>query len=148
VPETFSPRIDVLPPPQLRLWAELMATPPDFWLYGGTALALHLGHRQSIDFDFFLDRPLDSMALAPALPFLAGAEVLQREPNALTCLVDRDGPVRAFFLGFPTFGDCARRQSRPTTGCASHRFMISRERRPRSSRSEPKRRTISTSTRC
>ena len=79
----------------------MIATPPDFWLYGGAALALHLGHRQSIDFDFFLDRPLDSMALAPALPFLAGAEVLQREPNTLTCLVDRDGPVRVSFFGVP-----------------------------------------------
>ena len=28
----------------------------DFLLVGGTAIALHLGHRQSIDFDFFIDQ--------------------------------------------------------------------------------------------
>ncbi|WP_373321508.1 nucleotidyl transferase AbiEii/AbiGii toxin family protein [Rivihabitans pingtungensis] len=30
-----------------------------FVLYGGTAIALRLGHRESVDFDFFSDRPLD-----------------------------------------------------------------------------------------
>src|SRR3989344_7531100 len=29
----------------------------DFYLVGGTALALHIGHRQSIDFDFFSQQP-------------------------------------------------------------------------------------------
>lgn len=41
-----------LPPPQRRFWDELGATPRDFVLYGGTALALRLGHRQSEDFGF------------------------------------------------------------------------------------------------
>ncbi|MGM0425440.1 MAG: nucleotidyl transferase AbiEii/AbiGii toxin family protein [Thermodesulfobacteriota bacterium] len=27
--------------------------PSEFVLYGGTAIALHLGHRSSVDFDFF-----------------------------------------------------------------------------------------------
>ena len=49
----FSPRLDILPPPQISLWPELGQVPADFALYGGTALALHLGHRESIDFDFF-----------------------------------------------------------------------------------------------
>jgi hypothetical protein len=35
----------MLPPPQLKLWAELGATPECFTLYGGTALTLRLGHR-------------------------------------------------------------------------------------------------------
>ena len=48
----FTPRLDILPPPQRRLWDELAAIPPEFVLYGGTAIALHLGHRQSVDFDF------------------------------------------------------------------------------------------------
>ena len=52
----FSPRLDILPAPQLQLWAELGTVPPAFVLYGGTALALHLGHRQSVDFDFFSRR--------------------------------------------------------------------------------------------
>jgi hypothetical protein len=49
----FYPSLDVLTAAQLRLWSELSAVPEDFVLYGGTALALHLGHRTSVDFDFF-----------------------------------------------------------------------------------------------
>lgn len=32
----------------------------DFGLVGGTAIALHLGHRQSIDFDLFTNRPFEN----------------------------------------------------------------------------------------
>jgi len=49
----FTPRLDILPPSQRRLWDELSAVPEEFVLYGGTAIALHLGHRESVDFDFF-----------------------------------------------------------------------------------------------
>lgn len=48
----FQPRLDILPPAQRALWDELGGLPHGFVLYGGTALALRLGHRQSIDFDF------------------------------------------------------------------------------------------------
>jgi hypothetical protein len=50
---TFEPRLDILPPAQKRLWPELSATPEAFTLYGGTAIGLRLGHRTSVDFDFF-----------------------------------------------------------------------------------------------
>lgn len=36
-----------------------------FALYGGTAIALRLGHRTSVDFDFFNDRPLDATHCEP-----------------------------------------------------------------------------------
>ncbi len=97
----FSPRLEILPPPQLRLWAELAEVPEEFVLYGGTAVALHLGHRQSIDFDFFGSKPLDPSGLLPSLPFLAGATVTQREPNTLSCTVDRGGAVKLSFFGVP-----------------------------------------------
>ena len=38
----FTPRLDILPPPQRR--DELAAVPMEFVLYGGTAFALNLGH--------------------------------------------------------------------------------------------------------
>jgi Nucleotidyl transferase AbiEii toxin, Type IV TA system len=77
----FAPRLDILPPPQRRLWDELAAVPGEFVLYGGTALALHLGHRESLDFDFFGNKPLDPAKLVPAVSFLDGAIVTQREPT-------------------------------------------------------------------
>ncbi|MGA2290136.1 nucleotidyl transferase AbiEii/AbiGii toxin family protein [Bradyrhizobium sp.] len=97
----FAPRLDILPPPQRRVWDELGAVPREFVLYGGTAIALHLGHRQSADFDFFGNKPLDPVKLVPAVPFLAGAIVTQREPNTFSCSVDRGGLVKLSFFGLP-----------------------------------------------
>ena len=99
VSAAFVPRVDVLPPPQQRLWPELGAIPARFVLYGGTAVALRIGHRQSADFDFFSTGGVDSGRLLREIPCLRGAEVLQRGPDTLTCLVDRDGPVRVSFFG-------------------------------------------------
>ncbi|MSP03355.1 MAG: hypothetical protein EXR07_20280 [Acetobacteraceae bacterium] len=97
----FVPRLDILPPPQRRLWDELSTVPPEFVLYGGTAIALHLGHRKSEDFDFFGNRPLDPAQLVPAVPFLTNAIVTQREPNTLSCTVDRGGLIKLSFFGLP-----------------------------------------------
>jgi len=97
----FTPRLDILPPPQRRLWDELAEVPPEFVLYGGTAIALHLGHRESVDFDFFGNKPLDPGQLVPAIPFLANATVTQREPNTFSCNVDRGGVVKLSFFGLP-----------------------------------------------
>ncbi len=97
----FTPRLDILPPPQRRLWDELSAVPPEFVLYGDTAMALHLGHRESVDFDFFGNKPLDPAQLVPAVPFLAGAIVTQRMPNTFSCTVDRGGVVKLSFFGLP-----------------------------------------------
>ena len=52
--ELFDPHIDILPAAQQEIWPLLApASALGFVLYGGTAVALHLGHRTSIDFDFF-----------------------------------------------------------------------------------------------
>ena len=82
------------------LWGELDATPEQFTLYGGTALALRLGHRQSVDFDFFSNQPFDPDALARSVPYLSGSERVQVAVNTLTCRVERGGPVLlSFFCG-------------------------------------------------
>jgi len=36
---------------------------PSYYLVGGTAIALHLGHRRSIDFDLFTDSTFDPMVI-------------------------------------------------------------------------------------
>jgi hypothetical protein len=97
----FSPHLEILPPAQLRLWPELDQVPTEFTLYGGTAIALHLGHRQSVDFDFFGNRPFDPTELQAAIPFLAKARVRQRERNTLTAILDREGQVAVSFFGVP-----------------------------------------------
>ena len=97
----FIPRLDILPPPQRRLWDELSAVPEEFVLYGGTAIALHLGHRESVDFDFFGNKTFDETQLVPEVSFLAGAVITQRAPNTISCTVDRGGVVRLSFFGLP-----------------------------------------------
>ncbi|HUY67714.1 MAG TPA: nucleotidyl transferase AbiEii/AbiGii toxin family protein [Alphaproteobacteria bacterium] len=97
----FAPRLDILPPPQRKLWDELAQVPASFVLYGGTALALYFGHRQSVDFDFFGDAAFDQDALMAKIPFLAAGKIIQEEPNTLSVIVRRGGAVKLSFFGLP-----------------------------------------------
>src|SRR5580658_6890140 len=67
----------------------------------GTAIALHLGHRESVDFDFFGNNTFDPAKLATEVPFMAKAEITPREPNTLTGILDRGGAVKVSFFGVP-----------------------------------------------
>ena len=98
----FKPHLEILPAAQRKLWAELSAVPREFVLYGGTALALHLGHRNSVDFDFFSNRALDLSALEADISFLKGARIVQREKNTLSAIVDRGDSVKVSFFGVPS----------------------------------------------
>jgi Nucleotidyl transferase AbiEii toxin, Type IV TA system len=95
----FVPCLDILPDAQRRLWPELGDTPTDFTLYGGTAIALRLGHRQSVDFDFFTQTRFEPDVLLKKIPYLKGAVVRQSSPDTLTTTVDRGGPVQVSFFG-------------------------------------------------
>ena len=95
----FRPNLSILPEPQRQLWAELRDTPKTFVLYGGTALALRLGHRQSEDFDFFSNKSFQPTSLRTSIPYLKHAEMIQFQENTLTAIVDRNGPVKLSFFG-------------------------------------------------
>lgn len=58
-----------------RLWRSMGPLPGKLRLYGGTALALYLGHRESVDFDFFTPAPDVRLASISALPWLADARL-------------------------------------------------------------------------
>ncbi|WP_428539930.1 nucleotidyl transferase AbiEii/AbiGii toxin family protein [Rhodopila sp.] len=113
---SFSPRLEVLPPAQRRFWPELAAVPIEFVLYGGTAIALQLGHRQSVDFDFFGSQSFDPARLETSIPFIAGAAITQRGPNTLTAIVERDGPVRLSFFGLPRLSRVSAPRVAPDNG--------------------------------
>jgi hypothetical protein len=76
-----------LPAAQRALWCAREGTPDHFTLYGGTALALRLGHRQSVDFDFSSHIAFDPEGLAGEIPDIAGAEQVQVLVTTLTCRV-------------------------------------------------------------
>ena len=96
----FQPHFEILPPPQLALWPELAEIPGHFVLYGGTALALRLGHRQSLDFDFFTSENVIPAHLLDRLKVLRGAKILQNTTQTLTVSVYRDGLIKTSALQF------------------------------------------------
>ena len=82
MPDPFDPRIEILPPAQKEIWLQLApAADLSFVLYGGTAVALHLGHRVSIDFDFFRTAPLEKIKIETNFPFVRHAQTIQEAEN-------------------------------------------------------------------
>src|SRR5439155_672739 len=71
----FKPNLHILPAAQKKLWEELKHTPPEFVLYGGTALALRLAHRHSEDFDFFANNSFAPEALRKAIPYFSDGDL-------------------------------------------------------------------------
>jgi len=99
--KTFNPDFDILPQPQKDLWGELKEVPDDFVLYGGTAIALQLGHRESVNFDFFVFQNFDPDDLLKSIPALKNAQITQRGENTLSVKVNRGGEVYLSFFGLP-----------------------------------------------
>ncbi len=96
----FTPRLDTLPAPQRSLWPELKAVPDWFVLYGGTAIALRLAHRVSIDFDFFSAEHFRAGRLLDRMPFLSKGTLVQNQDDTLTCSLEREnGAVSVSFFG-------------------------------------------------
>ncbi len=83
----FAPRLDVLPATQRALWPRLAELPLDAVLYGGTAIAVRLAHRSSVDFDLFLPRSFVPDDLRRESSLLRNAEVVQEAPDTLTVRV-------------------------------------------------------------
>lgn len=71
-------------------------------------IALRLGHRASVDFDFFSDEPHDRDAIHAAFPFIARSTDLQDQGNTLTLLVasgiSAQDRVKVSFFGTIGFG--------------------------------------------
>jgi hypothetical protein len=82
---------------------ELLSRIPEvrtFHLAGGTALALHLGHRRSRDFDLFRSKEFLPQDLLGALRDLGEAQVLQEAAGTLTVAL-RGVPVSFFRYEYP-----------------------------------------------
>lgn len=106
MPERFRPKLEILSKAQIELWPRLAPMPGlNYVFYGSTAVALHLGHRVSVDFDFFRSEPLDKQELFDKLPFLAKATTIQEEANTLVVSVAMSaGPVKVSFFGAINIG--------------------------------------------
>jgi hypothetical protein len=91
----------VLTPTQRRVLRHLssIVTRAGFYLAGGTAVALHLGHRRSQDFDWFITKPIaDPLHLAAMLRAQGISFVTERvAPGTLYGTIRR---VRISFLEY------------------------------------------------
>jgi hypothetical protein len=109
--------LEILAAAQRALWEELQQVPPRFVLYGETAIALQLGHRQSVDFDFCSTAAIDSAALFENVPFLSGAVTVRQAPDTLTLRVDRGAPVVVSFMAVRSLRQLLRPTRSGAGGC-------------------------------
>ncbi len=73
-----------------------------FYLAGGTALALQIGHRQSIDFDFFTQDNIDTQKLFITCKDLFKdflVTLIQEEKNTLGILIENE--IKISFMTYP-----------------------------------------------
>lgn len=73
----------------------------DFYLAGGTALALQIGHRDSVDFDFFSKKDIDTNEVFAKLKeVFKGYKIVkvQEEENTLTVIIDEN--IAVSFFGY------------------------------------------------
>jgi hypothetical protein len=94
----MDPMISILPEPQADLWSRLGDIPEQFVLYGGTGLALRLGHRTSLDFDFFTADGFTPGGLLGDLGWLGRPEVVDMDENSLV-VIEPGGVQLGFYAG-------------------------------------------------
>ncbi len=70
----------------------------DFYLSGGTGLALQIGHRESQDLDFFSEKDFDPELLQAELAKISHLENIQLDKGTLNCFIDN---VKIQFLHYP-----------------------------------------------
>ena len=77
-----------------------LASFTDFYLAGGTALALQIGHRISVDFDLFREDPIEGALLRRVKKVFARETVapVVNNPDELTVLI---GAVKLTLLAYP-----------------------------------------------
>jgi Nucleotidyl transferase AbiEii toxin, Type IV TA system len=101
MPDSFEPRTEILPKAQQEIWPLLAPAPRlSLVLYGGTAIALHLGHRISVDFDFFRTEPLNKKDIETSFTFVRNAQTIQEDESTLVVIAPmQSGSVKVSFFG-------------------------------------------------
>ena len=68
-----------------------------YYLVGGTALALYIGHRQSVDFDFFSECDFDNTTIIGTLSQIGNFELFSQSENTV------DGSLNDVKVSFITY---------------------------------------------
>ncbi len=97
-------KYEVLDKSRLKILDALAEFKDDFYLAGGTGLALQIGHRISIDFDFFCFQSFINEKLLAKIKTIFSnnsISVIQNELNTLTILLDSEIKISFFKLDYP-----------------------------------------------
>ena len=83
-------RLDAVSPILLDVLRSLQSWPQldRFYLVGGTALTLLLGHRRSIDIDLFTHNSFDSQEIADGIAHQTDATELETGKNLVRCFIN------------------------------------------------------------
>ena len=95
---------DILDKKRLEVLPLLGEFKEGFYLAGGTALALQLGHRDSVDFDFFTDKNIDTNKLFKKVKKVFKGRTIkkiQEEKNTLTVIIDDNIKISFFTYNYP-----------------------------------------------
>ena len=90
---------EILADAQIALLPMLQSFSQDFGLVGGTAIALHIGHRQSIDFDLFTNKPFENLKIRKEILRWSKIEAVLQDENEQYTIVA--GGVKITFLLYP-----------------------------------------------
>jgi hypothetical protein len=106
----FNPHFHILRPAQLEIYPILYKlTNLKFVLYGGTAIALMYGHRESLDFDFFTNQYVDEDFKSQILNCdkkFKKSTIIQNQFNTLSIMVDDKVKISLFGgIGFGRVGE-------------------------------------------
>lgn len=91
--------LEALNEEQKKIFKELRRF-PKFYLAGGTALALQIGHRMSVDFDYFSDKELPPELLKQIESVFAGRKITPAVNNKDECTVLVDD-IKLTLLHYP-----------------------------------------------
>ena len=92
----------ILNPTQNEILPRLSFTKSEFYLGGGTALALQLGHRTSVDFDFYAPRKFDNQQMAQTINRLfPGTDITPEQPENTLRLDVIGTEISAFYYPYP-----------------------------------------------
>ncbi len=82
--------LEVIPKENINIFQKL-SNFNNFYLAGGTALALQIGHRISVDFDFFSDKEIDKNLLNKVKKVFPDKEIITsvNNPDELTILINQ-----------------------------------------------------------
>ena len=69
----------------------------DFYLAGGTGLALQIGHRHSHDLDFFIQKEFDESRLVQQISLLGNFQLEKKSPQSVIGALDN---IKVSFLGY------------------------------------------------